>query len=129
MSKFRGRINKLFLKTHFHISNDELELIRDYLKAQVDDAGVSIDDFKNECEQLNKLFQNVTEKESSEIPEKMGKILKGNHLAHCAFLYKKTIEDCKKYPDGMWFPNSFLDNVPRLVQSAKKYFKSKKQSN
>jgi len=126
MNKFEGRVNRLFLKTHFHITKYELELLRDYLKAQIDHAGVSVDDYKNECDQLDKLLQNETEGDSDEIQEKMGEITKGNYLAHCTFLYK-TIEDCKQYPNGMWFPNSLSDNMPQLVQSAKEYFKSKRQ--
>lgn len=127
MGKFTGRMNKLFLKTHFFVSNTEFELIRDYVKALLEEEGVSVNDFKNEFKELDRLYKNAKVEDQNRLSKKRQKMFKDNRLFYCAFLYKVAQKDCKRNFYGIWYPNTHLPGIPRLLRDAKDYFRFKKK--
>lgn len=124
MAKYNGRLNQIFLKMHFFVSTYDLEILEEYYKAQAEENGVSLDQFKKECAEIEKLDENFP-KNKSKILDKLEQA-KNNRQLFYALMYTQTKGRHKKSPNGVLIANSekrFKD----LIKRAKEYLKTKKQ--
>lgn len=127
MSKFRGRVNKLLLRTHYYVSNKDFEVVRDYLKELLDEKGVNENDFKEECNQLNKLYGKSGGK-PEETKKQIQEFANANQLANIAYHYKYISKQCNELPNGLWIPID-ITWFQRLISDAKTNFARKKKKN
>lgn len=90
MSKYTGRINRIFLKTHYFVSTYDLQLLEKFYKALLDEAGVSPVDFKKECDELTRLHKKY-ENEREKIYEILNEAYKQNPSIYYAFEYLESV--------------------------------------
>ncbi len=92
MSRLSSRLDKLVLKTHKFFPAKDLSLIRDYLKALLDENNAKAEDFQREIDQINKVAEESRNDKSIDLRQKFEEIMKGNDVIIYAYLYQEAIK-------------------------------------
>jgi hypothetical protein len=124
MNKLKGRVDKLFNKTHRFVSHRELCLARDYAKAEFD-AIDKPEDLEEKFEQYLALNEKFKETRSAEILARLREICKTNQAVMLKFRYQWMAKICDEYPNGLSLPNKHADHYEQTIKNGKSYFKAK----
>lgn len=120
MSKFSSRVNKLFLKTHFAISANEIKLLCDYYQSQLNKANVRPEDFSEEVEKIEELVRDKSLSRSERI-QKFQAITK-NSLVITAWQYKVNLKLFENHPNGTFVLKKTGEKILPILKEAKNYF-------
>lgn len=124
MSKFTGRMNRLFLKTHIFISHGNHCLVRDYFKAKLEESEKP-EDFEERYKKFLELKERYLETSKEEDWEKYDEFVKDNLPVWFNFRHLLSVEYCEKHPRGNLVKKEFGDNFMKFVSDARRYFKTK----
>ncbi len=120
MNKYHSRIKTLTAKSHNYFSYSDICLIRDYLRAKVEEATDKPDDFQEKYEFMHKLLTDKT-KRFEEIKEELYRIWGGCHLLYEKYLYDDIADICKNNPNGYFSPKRTCI-WSRYIQKARQHF-------
>lgn len=126
MSKYTGRMNRLFLKTHFFFSHGDHCLIRDYYKALYEESEKP-EDFDERYEQLLELKKKHDNSKNEETWLEVKKFINENLYVWYKHRYLLTVNQCEKYPKGVLVNKKLGKGFVNLVNDARSYFKRKSE--
>jgi hypothetical protein len=121
MTKFESRINRLIMKTHNFISNEDYCLLRDYFQSRFDEEEKP-PDLDEKVKLVDELYDQYRQSKDPQIEAKMREIVESCIAIELQRVIPWTIENCSRYPRGIWLPKSYTNGVPKLVRDAKEYF-------
>lgn len=124
MSKFTGRMNRLFLKTHVFISHADHCVVRDYFKARLEESEKP-EDFDERYKKFLELKDKYLETDKEEDWEKYDEFVNTNLPVWFKFRYLMSVEYCEKCPRGSLVQKKMGENFMKLVSDARRYFRMK----
>ena len=125
MSKFDRRVDNLIRRTHNYISHEDYCLIRDYFHA-IFKREEKPEDLDERVAEFKKLDRRHDADHNPQIKARMDELSACNAVRVKALL-PWAIENCERYPNGVWLPKWYTSGMPDLVKSAKSYLKRIKE--
>ena len=123
MSKFKKRVNKLLSKTHFTLSPNELRLLYDYHRSQLDEVNLKPEDFSEDIEKIRVCLRDPSLSEIERFQRI--KAITENDLVTDAWGCELARNLLDKNPYGALVKKSVGRRLIQTLEDAKSYFKER----